>query len=581
MIKKYHIMRNTLTKMTIGRKFSLIFIISMILFGCVFTYSISDMKKLFNSMQTISQKGDDSIAVTQLASSFRQKYIIITDYITNPNKDSLRSYEQESETFLNSVNKIENHMTSEDAKTYFQAAIMINEKLDELFKNTIQPKVDDIKSKGHVIEIYDQIKFFNDAALIRDNNLNNLSQLKEVIDTERESFIKETHQTMNSNITVMIIIILIVFLISFILLNVFNRKMSKSLREVVLLCKQLSSGNLNAKRMNYKGKDEIGEISVAMNNLADELQLSIKQIMNASNQVNQLSQILKANSEDSSSAISNMTNNVFEIASGTEKQVSRSMNTKTAVENIAYEFKAMSSRILNSVELTTETNKKAELGKDTVQSVIKQMGSITEKVELLSNVINTLNLKANEIESILTLIKDVSEQTNLLALNAAIEAARAGEHGKGFAVVANEVRKLAEQTNTAAGEIKQIIEFTQKETTEANAMMNDSNHAVRKGNELVENVGVLFKEIYTSILEVTSGSSLLLDSVKVADQKIKILEETSNEIIDTNSNTAKRIDQIAATTEQQNATMQELFASSVELSSMAADLKGSFRKFKI
>lgn len=228
-----------------------------------------------------------------------------------------------------------------------------------------------------------------------------------------------------------------------------------------------------------------------------------------------------------------------DLSSRTEQQAAGLQQTTATMEELADTIKQTSEKSNEASELAKGASSIAKSGGDLINEVVKNMSSITES--------------ADKISEIIGVIDGIAFQTNILALNAAVEAARAGEQGKGFAVVAAEVRTLAQRSANAAKDIKTLI--------------SDSVDRIQVGNKLVGNSGETMEKIVTSIRDVTNTMSEI-DTASSA-QAISISEVTS---------TIKNMD---AMTQQNSALVEEVAASSESMQGQAVALSNVVSRFAI
>jgi methyl-accepting chemotaxis protein len=566
---------------SIGRKYASVFAFIMFIFLGSFIYVTTVLSNLQNAIDLAEEKSDYAIMISEMGATFRQKYIIITDYITEPKPELLTLYKKETDQFNSSADKLKNNVKTEEAKSLFNAIVQTDKHMDKIWEDEILRTVENFKTNGEQVDIFTQISLANKAETIRDMNIDKLNELRTSILDERTRIMKETHSTIASMIRNTFIIIILAFILSSVAMYFVSRNISKNLKKVVAYCKRLANGELNVKALEAKSKDEVGQIILAMNQLSGNLKTSISSILASSDLVNDMSRNLKLNAEATTEANNEITASIMQVASSSDEQVKISERTNEAVEDISSQLIEVTGSLKETLYTTSSTKDKIEEGKLYAFSVTEQMDQINGKVSELASVIHSLKNNSLEIHRIIEIITDISNQTNLLALNAAIEAARAGEHGKGFGVVAQEVRKLAEQSAGAADSIRTILEETGKETNQAVNVMDESQTTVQKGNELVEKVAKIFTEIAQSIEEVSSKGNTVSSAVMNANEKMESMAQSANEVITASSRSALFLEQVAATTEEQNATMQELLESSNKLSNMAEDLRKSFSSFKL
>ena len=232
-------------------------------------------------------------------------------------------------------------------------------------------------------------------------------------------------------------------------------------------------------------------------------------------------------------------------------------------------------------EVSQRSELPADGGIKQVDHAVSLMNDIQNDVSNTGEMIDILGHKSRQIGQIVEVITNIAGQTNLLALNAAIEAARAGEQGRGFAVVADEVRKLAEQSQTAAKEIAKIIGDIQCEITQAVQAMDKSGKEVTEGVRVVVASKVAFEIIYSDVKNMRQKVEDIVVLVNKQESGSVQVEQAINSIADSARMNSNSSQEVAAASEEQNASVQEIATAVSSLATMATQLQEVVSKFKV
>ncbi|ERN51939.1 methyl-accepting chemotaxis protein [Alkalihalophilus marmarensis] len=395
------------------------------------------------------------------------------------------------------------------------------------------------------------------------------------------SYMSDFNAEANSILRNILIVLSVSLLIGGLIIYFFSKLFSERIIRVDQQVQKLADGHLERYDQDQGYKDEIGSLSKNVHVMTNRLREMISQISDASTQVAATSEQLTASAEETSRASEQITDSIQEVASAGDEQAAAAKQARHSTSAILDNMNHISSSVQAVNASASVTRAKSESGGQVILQTINQMKVIDDKTDEIQGVVHRLGSKSNEIETIVSMITAVSEQTNLLALNAAIEAARAGEHGRGFAVVADEVRKLAEQSSQSASQINHLILDIQKDISQSVISMEAGKAAVKDGNALVDQAGTEFSDITASINEVTSQFSDVtnaIEDIKTATEEMAHAIEAASHIAASSSDYSQNV---AASAEEQNATMQEISAASNVLSDMAESLQESIKQFKL
>ncbi|MBG9587249.1 methyl-accepting chemotaxis protein [Cytobacillus firmus] len=391
------------------------------------------------------------------------------------------------------------------------------------------------------------------------------------------SLIKTYNKTIVGSLVLAVSLILLVLII---IQYISLKKMLSPFKVILNNIDEISRGNFRV-TMEMKRKGEFGQLNNSLKHMVNNLKTLIGQVSVLSDKVYNTSkdlQVVASNTADTSKELSE---SVVGISSHLKVQMEGSLEGATAMEEIAIGIQKTAESATVVTEKAENTLLATQKGNEYIQKTINQMGTVSNSVTLSASVISQLGDRSKQIEKIITIISNISDQTNLLALNAAIEAARAGEHGKGFAVVADEVRKLAEQSQKSAVEIANLVKIIQNETENAIQSMERGLSEVNYGEEQIQEVGKIFREIVDSTKNVTEqiqDVSAIFEEMSAGSEQVSASLTNSTAIAKESVNS---IDIMQDQSINQIEEMKQLKNSSFELEATVEKLNLEIEKFKI